>query len=256
MKNKIIILAYALLFLLTNESIAAQNKIQDKIRFATEATYPPFEYASANGEILGFDIDIAKALCKEINAECTFSSQPFDSLVPSLNIGKFDAVIATLGITKERGEKVELSKPYYTSAATLISLKTANLEFSLSSLKGKTIGIQIGSTFGSYLQDKFGDSVKVNAYASIENAFLDLDVGRIDVVMGDAPIIKLWIKTRGDNKNYKIMERNLVSKKYFGQGYGVAVKKGNIVLLNKLNQALDKIKSNGSYEKIKNKYFK
>ncbi len=95
----------------------------EKINFGISATYPPFESIGANNEIVGFDIDLAKALCKQMQAECTFTNHAFDSLIPSLKFRKYDAVISGMDITPERSKQVSFTTPYYENSAVVIANK-------------------------------------------------------------------------------------------------------------------------------------
>lgn len=95
----------------------------EKINFGISATYPPFESIGANNEIVGFDIDLAKALCKQMQAECTFTNHAFDSLIPSLKFRKYDAVISGMDITPERSKQVSFTTPYYENSAVVIAKK-------------------------------------------------------------------------------------------------------------------------------------
>ena len=221
-----------------------------EIRFATEATYPPFEYQDETGKIKGFDIDIANAICAEMKAQCTFTNQSFSSLIPSLELGKFDAIIAALGITAERQKEVSFTNSYYAPSASFIA--SASKHYKLGNLSGKTIGVQQGSTFEKYLNDKYGNKVTAKPYASIQEAFLDLVAGRVDLVIADTTIAQIWLK---QNKAYIIVEKPISDTEYFGTGYGIAVSKTNKALLDALNVALKRIKANGEYDKIIKEYF-
>lgn len=223
------------------------------IRFATEATYPPFEFVDENGTIQGFDIDVANALCKQMKAECTFSNQAFSSLIPSLQLGKFDALAAALGITAERQNQVAFTNSYYEPSASFVAL--SDKHYTLTNLKGKTIGVQTGSTFEKYLQDKYGNQITVKTYASAQEAFLDLLSNRIDMVLADTPIATAWLKQEKNNTQYAIIDKPIVDHDYFGAGYGIATRKDNAELVNALNKALAEIKANGTYDKIVKKYF-
>lgn len=223
------------------------------LTFATEATYPPFESLSPSGEMQGFDIDIVHALCEKMQAQCTINNQAFDSLIPSLQLKKFDAIFGAINITPERAKQVNFTDPYYVNSVSIIASKNKAPELA-KSLAGKTIGVQTGTTLAQYLQEKYGDEVKINTYASEQSTFLDLTSGRIDAVMGDTPLIVQWLKQNGKN-NYVIVGTPITDKKYFGAGYGIAVHKDNSILLKQLNDAIAAIKADGTYEKIVKKYF-
>jgi len=246
--KKLTILITSLTLLLFNISHAADIKT---IRFATEATYPPFEYIDSTGKIKGFDIDIGYALCAQIKAQCEFSNQPFNSLIPSLKIGKFDAIISALGVTEERKKQVAFSNSYYEPSGSFVALNSKH--YKISDMDGKIIGVQQGSTFEKYLQVKYGKKVSIKTYASIQDTFLDLISGRVDVVLSDTPIAQAWLKQ--NNTKYSIVEKPIIDQEYFGTGYGIAVRQDEVDLLNALNTALTTIKANGTYNKITKQYF-
>jgi arginine transport system substrate-binding protein len=223
------------------------------LRFATEATYPPFEFIDESGQIKGFDIDIANALCQQMKVQCTFSNQSFNSLIPSLKLGKFDALVAALGVTSDRQKQVDFTNSYYEPSASFVA--PLSKHYTLSMLPGKTIGVQAGSTFEKYLQDKYGNTITIKTYASVQEAFLDIVSGRVDVVIADTPIAQSWLKQNNNNKTFSIVEQPIVDHTYFGAGFGIAVRKNSTELVNSLNQALTEIKANGVYEKIFKKYF-
>jgi arginine transport system substrate-binding protein len=141
------VLIAALLASVSLSATAAQT-----IRFATEASYPPFESIDANNKIVGFDVDLANALCKEIDATCTFSNQAFDSLIPSLKFRRIDAVMAGMDITPEREKQVLFSTPYYDNSALFIGQKGKFT--SIDQLKGKKVGVQNGTTHQKFITDK------------------------------------------------------------------------------------------------------
>jgi arginine transport system substrate-binding protein len=230
----------------------AQSPIK-QIRFATEATYPPFEYVDGGNQIKGFDIDLANAICQQLKVECSFAHQSFYSLIQSLKIGKFDAVISALGITKEREKQVDFTGPYYQPSATFVA--AINKHYQLKDLPGKTIAVQTGSTFEKYIQEKYGDRVVIKNYTSIQDAFLDLKASRVDLVIADKEIAKAWLNVDSNTKNFIIVEKPIIDEKYFGSGYGIAVSKNNTALLKQLNDALMALKANGEYEKIAGRYF-
>jgi arginine transport system substrate-binding protein len=224
------------------------------IRFATEATYPPFEYFSAAGKMQGFDVDIVHALCHELGATCTIAHQPFDSLIPSLKLGKFDAIIGAIAITEARKKQVDFTSPYYFNSVSFVAAKNSSFNSAKQNIQGKIIGVQSGTTFEHYLRATYGNSIKINTYASEQDPLLDLKSGRIDAALGDTPLMQQWLQQSG-NENYQLVGKPITLQKYFGNGNGIAVKKGNQKLLQVLNKALAKIKTNGAYNKIAIKYF-
>lgn len=221
----------------------------DKIRFASSATYPPFESLDSNNQIVGFDIDLAKALCEQMQAECSFTNNPFDSLVPALKFRRYDAVISGMDITAERSKQVSFSKPYYANSAILIAPKDKFTD--LSQLKGKRVGVENGTTHQKYLNEQHPGITAV-AYDSYQNAMLDLKNNRLDGIFGDSAVVNQWMK---NSPELGTVGAHVTDSSYFGTGLGIAVRKDNAMLLAKLNAALDTLRANGTIDKINQRWF-
>lgn len=224
------------------------------IHFATEATYPPFEYVDASGQIKGFDIDVAKEVCKRSGVQCTFSNQPWDSLIPGLKLGKFDALISAMAITDVRKKQVDFTNPYLESTAIFIAPKNSHLTLDPSSLKNKTIGVQGGTTFAQYLKAHYGNQVKIKEYTGIQDVLLDLHSGRVDGVIGDTPVLLQWLNVK-DNQGFAQVGNVIQSPEFFGSGYGIAVQKDNTELLTAFNNALTQMKQEGMLKKESEQFF-
>ncbi|MBP2170578.1 arginine transport system substrate-binding protein [Erwinia toletana] len=230
-------------------SVAFSASAAEKIRFAASATYPPFESLDSNNQIVGFDIDLAKALCQQMQAECSFTNNPFDSLIPALKFRRYDAVISGMDITPERSKQVAFTQPYYANSAVVIAQK--GKFSSIEDLKGKRVGMENGTTHQKFLQDKHPDVTAV-AYDSYQNAILDLKNGRLDGVFGDTAVVNEWLKS---NPNLATVGNHVTDAQYFGAGLGIAVRPDNKALLEKLNSALTAIKADGTYQKISDRWF-
>ncbi|TNG94611.1 transporter substrate-binding domain-containing protein [Pasteurellaceae bacterium USgator11] len=211
------------------------------ITFATEPTYPPFENTDSSGKIVGFDIDIANAICAEIKANCQFQSHAFDSLIPSLKFKRFDAAISAIDITAERAKQVSFSDPYYDSSASFIAVKgKADLN------SAKSVGVQNGTTFQQYIAAN-GKQYNAKSYATLQSAILDLKNGRIDIIFGDTAVLADWMKT---DDSLAFAGDKVTDPNYFGSGLGIAVNQSSTELLAELNKGLAAIKANGEYQKI------
>lgn len=222
-----------------------------EIKFATEATYAPFEYLDDKNEFQGFDIELAKAICAQVKLTCSFHNQAFDSLIPSLKFRRYDAAIAAMDVTPERAAQVDFSDIYYENSAVFVAKKVTFKE--PSELLEKTVGVQNGSSHQSYLVDNWvGKGMLSVPYASYQSAFLDMMNGRIDGVFADNAVAAEWLKQHPD---YAVVGAPISDAKYFGTGFGIAVAKGNQALLTSLNNGLAQIKANGTYQHIFNKYF-
>lgn len=216
---------------------------QDTITFAMEPSYAPFETTNEKGEIVGFDVDIAKALCEELKATCQFKAQSFDSLIAGLKFKNFDAIISGMDITEARQKQVAFTNPYLDNSVSYVAVKGKHTPES-----AKNVGVQNGTTFQQYL-NKNAKQYNLKPYASLQSAVLDLKNGRIDMVFGDTPVLAEWLKTE---KELSFVGDKVVDQAFFGNGYGIAVNKSNTALLEKLNSALATIKTNGKYEQIYN----
>ncbi|WP_413111430.1 transporter substrate-binding domain-containing protein [Thaumasiovibrio sp. DFM-14] len=217
---------------------------KEEIKFVMEATYAPFEYMDENNQIQGFDVDLANALCSELEVTCSFHNQAFDSLIPALRFKRYDAAISAMDITEARLEQVAFTDAYYDNAAAFVSISTDSVE-------GKRIGVQNGSTHQSYLQEQMKDVVAV-PYGSYQDAFIDMQNGRIDAIFGDTAVVAEWFP-KNDKLSY--VGEPVTDTAYFGNGFGIAVNKDNQALVKQLNQALEAVKANGTYEEIFVKYF-
>ena len=233
--------------LATMLAASASSAFAQDITFAMEASYPPFETTNVQGDIVGFDVDIANAICKEIGATCHFKNLPFDALIPGLirNRGGYQASISAIDITAARAKKVAFSDAYYDSSASFIALKdTKDLS------QAKTVGVQNGTTFQQYIVAEKKD-MEPKAYASIQQAILDLKNGRINALFGDTAVLSDALSKEPD---LHFVGQKVTDKAYFGNGLGIAVNKSKKDLLEQLNKGIKLIKENGEYDKIYNKW--
>ena len=194
-------------------------------------------------------MDLANALCKEMEAKCTFHNQSFDSLIPALKFKRYDAAISAMDITEARLEQVNFTNAYYENSAAFVSIKEKVAD--QKALEGKRVGVQNGSTHQSYLIEQM-PGVTAVPYSSYQDAFIDMKNSRIDSVFGDTAVVAEWFK-KEDNLTY--VGDQVTNQEYFGNGFGIAVNKSNQELVDQLNVALAAVKANGEYDKIFNKYF-
>ena len=228
--------------ILLGASVAASAQ---ELTFAMEPSYPPFETTNEKGEIIGFDVDVANAICKEIQATCKFKGEAFDALIPNLKAKRFDASISAIDITDARAKQVLFSDAYYDSTASYVTLKgKATLE------SAKNVGVQNGTTFQQYTVAET-KQYTTKAYASLQSAILDLKSGRIDMIFGDTAVLADMISKEPE---MQFIGEKVANKKYFGNGLGIAMHKLNKELAEQLNKGLAAIKANGEYQKIYDKW--
>jgi polar amino acid transport system substrate-binding protein len=240
----------AVIALMASTAMAAGEKIV----IGTEGAYPPFNNLESDGSLTGFDIDIAKALCEEMKAECTFVTQDWDGIIPALISKKFDAIIASMSITAERKEKVDFTNKYYNTPPAIVVPKDSPItEATEDAFDGKTLGAQSATTHSNYAEAHLKKS-ELKLYPTSEEYKLDIANGRIDGVVDDVVVLSEWLKT-ADGACCKLLGVLPVDPVINGEGVGIAVRKGDDALREKFNAAIDAIRKNGRYKEINDKYF-
>ncbi|ALG67041.1 ABC transporter substrate-binding protein [Beggiatoa leptomitoformis] len=235
--------------------LGTQASYAEKLRFGVEGAYPPFSLIDTQGELQGFDIDIAKALCHAINVECVLVQNDFDGLIPALLAKKFDAIIASVSITEERKKSVDFTKKYYNTPARFVRKKDSGIEATAEGIKGKVVGVQRATTHDKYLTDNYDTTIDIKRYVTLDDAYLDLQAGRIDLLLADSIPLADGFLNKPDGKAYEFTGEPITDPKWFGEGVGIAVRKGDNELREKLNQAIAKIRADGTYKTIQDKYF-
>ncbi len=244
-------LAVAALFL----SAATGAFAADKIKIGTEGAYPPFNSVTADGKVVGFDVDIANALCEKMKAECEIVTQDWDGIIPGLVAKKYDAIIASMSITDDRKKQVDFTNPYYKSALTFVGKKGSGItEVTAETLKGKTVGAQAGTTQADFITAAFPD-VELKAYPTQDEVNLDLVSGRIDLGVSDLFPMLDWIAQGKDGACCELVGAPVLDPKFAGQGAGIALRQEDDTLREAFNKALDEIVADGTYKKINEKYF-
>ncbi|WP_163833499.1 ABC transporter substrate-binding protein [Spartinivicinus ruber] len=233
----------------------ATAKEWKNIRIGVEGAYPPFSWTTETGELKGFDIDIANALCDAMKAKCKLVPQDWDGIIPALLARKYDAIIASMSITEERKKKVAFTNKYYHAPVKFIRKKGSNIEVTEAGLKGKTIGVQRSTVSDKYLTDKYGDMVKIKRYGTQDEAYLDMKAGRLDLLLGDIIPLNEGFLKKGNADKFEFVGPDINDKRWFGEGIGIALRKGDKDLKEKLNKAIEQIRKDGTYDKIRTQYF-
>ncbi|CAI8916187.1 hypothetical protein DMX05_08830 [Pseudomonas soli] len=224
------------------------------VRIATEGAYPPYNYVTPDGGLAGFDVDIANALCAEMNLQCTLVKQDWDGIIPGLLAKKYDAIVASMAITPERQRKVAFTAKYEGGYSMLFG-RTELVDSSPRALHGKTIAVQKGS-----IQEKFAKAyyekqgVRVQRYPDTQTALMDLTAQRVDAVVLEVATIHEALKDHSLSGYHSFGEK-YNDPAYFGNGSAIALRKEDQALLNRFNQALRAILANGTYKRINDKYF-
>jgi len=234
---------------------AAQAKEWKQIRFGIEGAYPPFSQTEPNGELTGFDVDMANALCTELEVKCKIVAQDWDGIIPSLLARKYDAIIAAMSITEERKKKIDFTGKYALIPNKYVAKKGTDLTFTKEGLKGVKIGVQRATTHDRYIEDNFGESVTIVRYGSFDEAYLDLKAGRIATILGDASALEDGLLKKAGGEDYEFIGPSLTDPKWFGEGFGIALRKQDKDLTSKIDAAIISLREKGIYQKIAAKYF-
>lgn len=216
------------------------------IRVATESSFKPFSYLDNQGNVVGFEIDLANALCAELKAKCEITSQEWDSLIPSLQADKSDAIMAGMSVTPERQAVVDFTDSYFDNKLVIIGKKGETV--TLESLAGKTVGVQQATLSADYLA-KHQPNATVKPYDKQDNVYLDLTAGRIDYMMSDIVPVSDWLTTDA-GKNFEIKGEPID----INDKVAIALRKDD-PLKGQLNTALATLKTNGKYDELMAKYF-
>lgn len=215
---------------------------------ATEANYPPFNNLTADGKIVGFDVDVINAVCAEIKAKCDIVAQDWDGLLPGLLTQKYDAVIAGMSITPEREAQVDFSEPYF--ANTIVWLAKNDGSFDPNNIKDKVLGGQRATTGADYISQKYDgkDGNRVQLYNSYTDAYLDLKAGRNHAVMAEKVSASDWLKE--NTPQFGLIGDEIDNN----DRLGIAVRKGD-PLKGEFDKALASLKANGTLSKLEESAF-
>jgi polar amino acid transport system substrate-binding protein len=216
-----------------------------KIRIATDATWPPFEYVDDANHIVGFDIDLMNAIAQKEGLDIEYVNVAFDPLLAGMGSGTYDAAISSITIKPERAASMLFSDPYYVAGQMIIVKKDNTSITGQSSLTGKKLGAQLGTTGETYAQGVTGATVK--SYNQIGLAVQDLLNGQIDAVICDTPIANGYV-----GKNAATLK--IVGTPLTEENYGIAVAKGKDDLLAKINDGLKKVKAEGLIDQLVQKW--
>jgi polar amino acid transport system substrate-binding protein len=252
MKTSRLVLLAALAVATAALPAAAQEKMQ--LRIGTEGAYPPFNYFDTDRNLIGFDIDIAKALCEKMNAECEFVTQDWEGIIPALQANKFDAIIASMSITEERDKVIDFTNKYYNTPPAIAVPKDSKLtDATPETLDDIVMGAQSSTTHANYAEKHFPDT-ELRRYGTPEEYKLDLASGRIDAAIDDVVVLSDWLNSP-DGACCRLLATLPVDPAINGAGAGIGIREGDTALKEKFNAAIDAIRADGTYKAIEEKYF-
>lgn len=235
-------------------AVAGPALAADPLRVGVEGAYPPFSSKEADGTLVGFDIEIANALCAELKRECVLVEQDWDGMIPALKARKFDAIVASMSITEERKTQIDFSQKYYQSPARLVASNDAGFDATAEGLAGKRLGVQRGTTHQCYAEKFFPDAELV-LYATDEEVFRDLAIGRLDAQLSNGLNAAEKYLSTEEGAAFGFVGGDQTDLECYGEGVGVAVRKGEEDLRDAISTAILALRDNGTYATINDKYF-
>ncbi|TAJ81566.1 transporter substrate-binding domain-containing protein [Reyranella sp.] len=225
-----------------------------KITIATEAAFPPFNYLDRKGMPAGFEMELAQEACQRIKAECEFIVLKWDELIPGLLEKKFDVIMSSLEVTRERRQRLGLSRRYYLSPGAFIAAKGAPFDGPPSLLRNKRIGVQKDSMHADWADKSFRRSAQLKRYGTVEEALKALAADEIDAVFGDKAQLWLWSQ-KPEGKCCELVGQDIKDTQTLGIGVAAGLRKEDAKLRDALNKAFADMISDGTYKKINEKYF-
>ena len=225
------------------------------IRFVTEIDYPPFDFAGPDGNPQGFNVDLARMMCEELKLQCTIQMRRFETLITALNANQADAAIASIATTPLMRTKVDFTDPYYRTPARFVARRDSPIDDALPErLEGKKVAVVAGTAHEAYLRALFTEA-EVRAYPSADVARLALRHGDVDLLFGDAISLAFWLNGTDSENCCAFRGGPYMDNRYFGEGIGIAVKRGNDLIRLTLNWALFRVWEQGRFTDLWLRYF-
>ncbi len=245
----------ALAAVLGMQSLSAMAS--DQVVIATDATFPPFESIDSNGKLVGYDIELANAVCEAAKLDCKIISAAWEGMIPGLISKKYDALISQLTVTDARRKVMAFSDIYEHPVFRFVAKKGEITDASPAGMKGKVIAIQAGTPMDAYVSKNYKDST-IKRYNSGSEPYLELKAERADVHMSYEAQISYSFLSTEEGKNFELVGPRLTGKDApeFGEGVAIAINKKNTELLASINKGIREIKANGTLKALDDKYFK
>lgn len=225
------------------------------LRFLTTTDYPPFNYFDEEGNLSGFHIDLANAICREMAVRCSIRTSEWDNLRTAFKTGDYDAIIAGLAIDNKNLARLDFTNPYMRMPARFAVLKRRpQPEPTPNRLDGKKVGVIKGSAHQAYLQ-KFFSGAELKTFITQRDATTALQKGEIDYLFGDAIQIMFWLNGSLSRQCCQFKGRPFWDANYFGEGLAIAIPKGDMRLRIELNDAIRELRRSGQFEELMLRYF-
>lgn len=218
------------------------------VRLATEGAYAPWNYMNENGKVDGFEIELGNELCKRAALDCTWQVNEWDTIIPNLLAGNYDAIMAGMSITPEREKTIMFSQDYYPPEPSLLAARGGE-KVDLTDMKGLKIGVQGATIQAAYAEEHFGKDNTIKSYETADQSIADLSAGNVDVVLADGGYLKPIVA--GSSGQLAIVGKPIS----IGGGVGIGLRKDETDLQAKFNTAISAMKADGSLNAMIKKWF-
>ena len=235
---------------------ATDSMAQETLRVGVDDSYPPLAYRNEDGQLEGFDIDVAYAICAEMRRRCQLLPSPFSTMIDLLRGGKIDMAVVSMSITDERKELVAFSVPYYRAPNRFIGQPDlADRVSSDDGLSDLTIGVRQGTTFDRYAMEVLAPANKVIRYPLQEEIYLDLSMGRLDLALSNELTAGAGFLDSELGGAFETIGPVLTDSTFFGYGEAVALRQSDTALRQNLNEAIESLREDGGLVEIWKRYF-
>ncbi len=225
------------------------------IRFLTDSDFPPFNFYDEEGVLVGFNVDLARAICLELNTSCDIKARAWDELFAGLKSGEADAVIAAHKVTGAALVSVDFTDRYFHTPGRFAAKKDAgDLDVTPAGLDGKHIGVARGSPHEAYLKAFFRDS-PAEPFENVDLAREALANGKVDLVFDDGISLAFWLNGTLSRQCCEMKGGPFLEPKFFGDGLAIAVPRGDPEIKALINDALRKVRSSGRFDELVQRYF-
>jgi polar amino acid transport system substrate-binding protein len=226
-----------------------------QIRFLTEVDYPPFNYAEPDGSLVGFNIDLARLICDELKVTCSIQMRRFDTLLDGLAENRGDAVMASIAVSPMTRARADFTDPYYRTPARFVARRDSAIDdVRPEQLEGKKVAVVAGTAHEAYLKALYTE-VELHPYPTAEAARTALKAGEVDLLFGDGISLSFWLNGSESAGCCAFRGGPFTESRYFGEGVGIAVRRGNDNLRLALNWALFKLWERGKFSDLWLRYF-
>lgn len=229
-------------------TMVATTALADTVRLGTEGAYAPWNYIDDSGKVAGFEIQLGNEMCKRANIECEWVVNEWDSMIPNLVAGNYDAIMAGMSITDERKQTIDFSPEYYPASPSKFAA-ASGAKFDFDNLSGVKIGVQGATIQADYLSEKLAANNTILSYETADQSVADLSAGNIDLLLADGDFLKPVVDGSGGALTLTAPDIRI------GGGVGIGMRKGDGELKATMAKALESVKADGTLDKLIMEFF-